>query len=156
MIDAVARFPRHVFARQVVGLRASLRRPRLDTALAAGADPWSAADLMPRASRLSSLRGRRDIADALDDLVLLAEQNRAVSPYLRIRREVVLAERDTLLELAARLREPAPVGVAVVATLAWLALDDSSPVYVGGTSPAGVAETAARCGSAVRRDRECL
>jgi hypothetical protein len=44
---------------------------------------------------------------------------------------VVRDERDILLELAAQLREPAPVSVTVLATLAWLALDESSPVYVG-------------------------
>ncbi|MDQ3879587.1 MAG: hypothetical protein M3295_00670, partial [Chloroflexota bacterium] len=96
---------------------------------------------------------RREIATALEELVTLAEQNRAASSHIRIRRGVVLDQRDTLLELAAQLREPAPVSVAVVATLAWFALDDSSPVFVGGAPPAGVAETAARCDSAVRRDR---
>ena len=156
MIDAVARFPRRAPTRHVVRLRAALRRERLDASLAAGADPWSAADLMLRASRLSSLRGRQEIAAALEELVTFAEQNRAVSPYVRIRSAVVLEQRETLLELAAQLREPAPVSVAVVATLAWLALDDSSPAYVGGTPPAGLIETATRCGSALRRDSERL
>ena len=111
---------------------------------------------MLRASRLSSLSERREIAAALEALLTLAEQDRAVSRRLRIRRAVVLEQRDTLLELAARLREPAPVSVAVVATLAWLARDESSPVYIGGTPPAGVADTAARCGCAVRGDSERL
>jgi hypothetical protein len=111
---------------------------------------------MLRASRLSSLRGRQEIATALDELVACAEEDRAVSPYLRIRCAVVLEQRDSLLQFAAQLREPAPVSVAVVATLTWLALDASSPVYVGGTPPAGLAETAARCGSALRRDNERL
>ena len=154
VIDVVARFPRRAPTRQVVRLRAALRGRRLDAALAAGADPWSAADLMLRASRLSSLTGRRELATALEELVTHAEQNRAVSPFVRIRCGAVLEQRDILLELAARLREPAPISVAVVATLAWLALDESSPVYVGGSPPAGLAETAARCDSAVRRDGE--
>jgi hypothetical protein len=111
---------------------------------------------MLRASRLSSLTGRREIATALEELVTLAERDRAVLPYVRIRCGVVLEQRDSLLQLAAQLREPAPVSVAVVATLAWLASDESSPVYVGGTPPAGVAETASRCDSAVRRDGERL
>jgi hypothetical protein len=156
VIDVVARFPRRAPTRQVVKLRAALRRRRLDAALAAGADPWSAADLMLRASRLTSLTGRREIASALEELVALAAQNRAVSPYIRIRCGAVLEQRDILLELAAELRQPGPVSVTVVATLAWLALEESSPVYVGGTPPAGVAETAVRCDAAVRRDRERL
>ena len=134
----------------------ALRRRRLDAALAAGADPWSAADLMYRASRLSSMRERQAIAAALVELVTFAEHNQAVSTYVRIRCGVVREQRDILLELAAQLREPAPVSVAVVATLAWLALDDSSPVYVGGTAPAGLIETAVRCGTALGRDSECL
>jgi hypothetical protein len=69
---------------------------------------------------------------------------------------VVLEQRDTLLELAARLREPAPVSVDVVATLAWLVKDESSPVFVGGNPPAGVADTAARCGCAISRASERL
>jgi len=163
MIVAVARFPRRVLTRRAMRLRVRLRRRRLDAALAAGADPWSGADLMLRASRLSSLPGRQEAAIALETLVLFAEHNRAVmpcsqprafSPCLRIRCGVVLEQRDTLLALAARLREPAPVRADVVATLVWLAQDESSPVYVGGNAPAGLADIAARCRSAVRRDRE--
>lgn len=156
MIAGVARFPRRALTRRVVRLRAHVRSRRLDAALAAGVDPWSAADLMLRASRLSSLPERREIAGALEALVAHAEQDRAVSPRLQIRCPVVLEQRDTLLELAARLREPAPVSVAVVATLAWLAQNESSPVFIGGTPAAGVADTAARCGCAVRGDSERL
>ena len=158
MIVAVARFPRRLLGRQLVRLRARLRRRRLDVALAAGADPWSAAELMLRASQLSSLQARQETAAALEDLVIFAQHNRAVmpssqnrplSPCLRIRCAAVLEQRDTLLELAARLREPAPVSVAVLATLAWLARDESSPVYVGGNPAEALADTADRCGSAV-------
>jgi hypothetical protein len=165
MIVAVARFPRRALTRQAVRLRARVRRQGLDAALAGGADPWSAADLMLRASQLSSLAGRQETAAALEKLVSFAEHNRAVvpssqpralSPCLRIRCGVVLEQRDTLLELAARLREPAPVSVTVVATLAWLVKDESSPVYVGGNPPAGVSDTAARCGCAISRAGERL
>jgi hypothetical protein len=165
VIVAVARFPRRVLTRQTTRLRARLHHRRLDAALAGGADPWGAADLMLRASRLSSLPGRQQIAAELEALVLFAKHNRAVmpcsqprplAPCLRIRRGVVLEQRDSLLELAARLREPAPMSVAVVATLAWLARDEASPIYVGGNPPAGVAVTVARCTCAVIRDSERL
>jgi hypothetical protein len=49
-------------------------------ALAAVADPWSAGDLMLRASRLDSWPGRQEIAAELEALVLFAEHNRAVMP----------------------------------------------------------------------------
>jgi hypothetical protein len=163
VIATVARFPRWALSRDAARLRARLRRRQLDAALAGGADPWSAADLMLRASRLSSWPGRQEIAAELETLVGLAERNRAVmpssqprplSPCLRIRCAVVLEQRERLLELAGRLREPEPMNVAVVATLAWLARDEASPVYEGGNPPAGVAATATRCGRVMRRDGE--
>jgi hypothetical protein len=163
MVAAVARFPRRATTRQIVRLRARLGRRRLDAALAAGADPWSASELMLRAARLSSFSGRLEIAAALETLVSFAEHNQAalpssqprpLAPCLRIRSGVVLEQRDRLLELAARLREPEPVGVAVVATLAWLVRDESSPVFAGGSPPGGVAEAAARCERGVRRATE--
>ena len=83
-------------------------------------------------------------------------QVRAFSPCLRIRCGAVRDQSDPLLELAARLREPAPVNVAVVATLAWLARDESSPVYVGGDPPESLADTAARCGWVITRASERL
>jgi hypothetical protein len=89
MIEGVAQVPRRALTRRAVGLWAHVRRRRLDAALAAGADPWSAADLMVRASRLSSLSERREIAAALEALLALAEQDRAVSPRLRGRRRRV-------------------------------------------------------------------
>jgi hypothetical protein len=165
VIVAVARFPRHVLSRQAIKLCARVRHRGLDAALAGGADPWGAADLMLRASRLSSLPRREETARALETLVSFAEHNRAVipssqnrafSPCLRIRCGVVLEQRDTLLALAARLREPAPVSVGVVATLEWLAHDESSPVFVGGNPPAGLAGVAARCGCAISRPSERL
>lgn len=127
-----------------------VRHRRFDAALAAGADPWSSPQLMLRAAQLSARPERLRIAAALEDLVLLAAQDRPLSPYLRIRSPVVLEQRETLFDLAAQLRRPEPVGVAVVATLAWLAWDESSPVYVGGRAPAEIAVTAARCEYAVR------
>jgi hypothetical protein len=94
------------------------------------------------------------VAAALEELVILAGQDAAVSPYLHIRRGAVLEQRDALLEIADHLREPSPVSVDVVAKLSWLARDTASPAYIGGNPPAGLAEIAAHCGCAVRRDGE--
>jgi hypothetical protein len=156
MIACVARFPRRALTRRIAGLWAHVRRRRLDAALAAGADPWSGTGLMLRASRLSSFSERREIAGALEALVAHAEHDGVLSRRRRIRCPVVLEQRDTLLELAARVREPTPVSVAVLATLAWLAQNESSPAFIGGTPPPGMADTAARCGCAVRSDGERL
>jgi hypothetical protein len=61
----------------------------------------------------------------------------------------VLAQRESLLALAERLGQPAPLEVAVVAQLAVLVSDPGSPAYVGGREPAGLAELTARCAHAL-------
>jgi hypothetical protein len=63
---------------------------------------------------------------------------------------VVLDERDGIVEIAARLREPAPVRVAIVAGLAVLAWDRSSPVFASGRPAAGVGGTVRSCADALR------
>ena len=78
-------------------------------------------------------------------MVALAEYRRPASAYLHIRHPVVLEERDSLLVLAERLHEPAPLDVGVVAELELLITDESSPVYVGGRHPSALAELTARC-----------
>jgi len=143
--NGVARVRRGLIGRGLSVVRVRLRRRRLDAALALGVDPWSTAELVVRASWLTSWPGRLRLAEALDELVGVAERRRAPAPYLHVRNGVVLDQREALLVLAQRLREPAPVEVAVVARLAVLAWDESSPVYVGGRHPAGVRETAGRC-----------
>jgi hypothetical protein len=55
----ISLLPRSVAGPQAVSFRAYRRRRQLDAALAQGADPWSAPELMVRASRLGSLSERR-------------------------------------------------------------------------------------------------
>ena len=78
------------------------------------------------------------------ELVSLAEHQRRSSPYVSVRHKVVLAQREPLLALADRLRQPAPVAVPVVARIALLLSDPLSPVYQGGTHPHCLGETALR------------
>ena len=133
-------------------MRACLRRPSLDVALSQGADPWSAGDLMERATQLGSLSERQRIASGLLALVALAEHQRPASPYLKVRHRAVLEQRESLLALAERLRQPAPVAVAVVAQLVVLLTDSSSPVFEGGEHPDGLAEVTSRCLQSVSED----
>lgn len=79
------------------------------------------------------------------ELVSLAEHQRRSSPYISVRHTVVLEQREPLLALADRLGEPAPVAVPVVAQIALLLSDPSSPVYQGGTHPRGLAEVTVHC-----------
>jgi hypothetical protein len=144
-LKGVAGVPRSWAGRRRAGIHVRLRRFQLDRALAQGVDPWSAAELMLRASWLGSLAERRRLAAGLRELVSLAEHQRRSSPYVSVRHNVVLEQRELLVALAERLGEPAPVAVAVVARIALLLSDPLSPVYQGGSHPRGVAEVTVHC-----------
>jgi hypothetical protein len=144
-LTGVSGVPRSWAGRRRARIHVRLRRFQLDRALAQGVDPWSAAELMLRASRLGSLAERRRLAAGLVELVSIAEHQRRSSPYVSVRHKVVLEQREPLLALADRLRHPAPVAVPVVARIALLLSDPLSPVYQGGTQPQGLANVTARC-----------
>lgn len=130
MSAGIGRFPRSGLARMVARTRAWTRRAQLDAMLAAGRDPWSSAPLAWRAAQLASLPERRKLATGLDNVVCRADQG--VPSYPRIRRQEVIGQRERLLRLAGRLREPAPMPVAAVARLALLVCSGDSPLYVRG------------------------
>jgi hypothetical protein len=144
-IAVISSLPRSMAGRWLVRVRARRRRAELDAALARGADPWSAPELMVRASRLGSVSERRKVGAGLHALVAVARRRRRSSAFVEIRHRVVLEQRDSLIALAQRLLGPAPVEVAVVAQLALLLADSSSPAYVGGSDPDGLAEVTGRC-----------
>jgi hypothetical protein len=152
-ISVMAPLPRSVAGRWLVRVRARCRRAELDAALAQGADPWSAPELMVRASRLGSRCERRKVGAGLYALVAVAGRQHRFSRFVEIRHRVVLEQRDSLIALADRLLRPAPVEVAVVAQLALLLRDSSSPVYTGGSDPEGLAEVTGRCLASVTDNR---
>ena len=141
----IGALPRGVGGWRRARIRALLRRHRLDAALAQGADPWSAGELMLRAGQLGSYAERRKVAAGLTSLVDLAAFQRRGSPYLTVRHQLVLEQRESLLALAERLAQFEPVDVAVVAQLELLLTDPASPVYTGGSDPHHLAEVTARC-----------
>jgi hypothetical protein len=143
--EGVGAVPRTAVGRQLVRVRARVRRRRLDTALAAGCSPWGSADLIVRAAQLVSAEERRKVAVALQTLVECAEHGRPLSAYLKIREPAVLHERAALLALAARLAGSDPVPAAVVAQLEWLLWDERSPLYAGGESPELISDVTGRC-----------
>jgi hypothetical protein len=100
---------------------------------------------MVRASRLGLLSERRKVAAALHRLVAVATLRQQVSPFTSVRHDVVLEQRDSLLALAERIFQPEPVKVAVIAQLALLVSDSSSPVFTGGSDPGNLADVTARC-----------
>jgi hypothetical protein len=150
MASGLSPLPRGV-RRQSARLRATVRHRRLDVALAQGADPWSDGALLARAGRLGSWPGRCKVAASLAQLVALATHGWPASSFRNVRHHAVLEQRESLLALADRLAQPAPIDIAVVARLALLVSDRRSPAYVGGRDPASLAEVAARCTEAIAR-----
>jgi hypothetical protein len=140
--------PRRRSGRFVAGARARLRRSSLDAALAAGSSPWSSPELLLRAQRLTSAPERQRAAIALEALVECACRP-AEAAHLRLRAPAILANRETLMLLAAHLRGSAPAPASVIARLQWLTRDESSPAYVGGRRPETLRQVAEGCLAAV-------
>jgi hypothetical protein len=152
-IAVISPLPSSLVGSSLVRVRAWRRRAELDLALAKGADPWSSPELLVRASQLGSLSERRKVGAGLYALVAVARRQQRSSPFLEVRHRAVLEQRGALVALAQRLLRPAPVEVAVVAQLARLLADSSSPVYVGGSDPASLAEVTGRCLARLADDR---
>ena len=149
LAPGVAPIPTTRIGRTLVRLRARWRRRKLDAMLAQGTDPWSSASLLARAEQVASPSHRVRVATALDALVEIAERRRRASPYLELRAAAVLRQRDHLEALAQRLRDPAPVDVAVVVRLALLAWDENSPAFAGGRPVETLGATLELCASAL-------
>jgi hypothetical protein len=138
-------------------LRAWRYEPRIDAALARGTDPFRSGELFVRAVHLGALDERRRLADAMEQLVTRAELGRQgrpyralrrrqpVSPYPTLRRRGILAHRNGLMALAARIGEPPPVPVSVVARLMLLLCAGSSPIFVGGRPVEELTTTVHEC-----------
>jgi hypothetical protein len=126
---AIAALPSGRLGWRAVSLRARVRQERLEDALAAGADPWSSAELVRCASRLTSPEARHRFAAALDGLITLVEYHGCAIPIVPVRRNAVLAERRTLDEIRVRLHDPAPITVVGLARIAQLLRPSSSPLF---------------------------
>jgi hypothetical protein len=62
-----------------------------------------------------------------------------------VRHEAVLGQRDSLLALAERLGQLAPIAVPIVAQIALPLSDPSSPACQGGEDPRRLAQVTMRC-----------
>jgi hypothetical protein len=112
-----AALPRSAVGWRLARARAALCRRRVDAALARGADPWSAGELMVRArSARFALRAAKD----------RGRPDRAARPRRVSARHIVVL-------------------VAVVAQLELLLTDPASPVYTRGSDPHRLAEVTSRC-----------
>jgi hypothetical protein len=107
---------------------ARLRGHSLDRALADGADPADCPLLAARAAQLTCRDARRWLADTVERFVLAAElpSRGRVSPA----RGGVRANRAQFLELAARLRDDAPLYARGMAELKLMLRDGTGPAYL--------------------------
>ena len=97
------------------------------------------------AAELTSLPTRRALAQSIGGLLRLAEHGAYASPYARLRRSAVLAERETLADLANALRAPAPLSVRGIALLARLLDDPSGPLFYPQQADDAIHEAVLEC-----------
>jgi len=107
-----------------------LRAPRLDRALAQGADPASEPVLRARARRLTSWRTRRRVARALEDVER--------GPGLPVRHDQVLEASDLLSELATALRSRERVSARGVVLARRIVTDGCGPLYAPNAPPSAL------------------
>lgn len=111
--------------------RTRLRRNRLDTELARGADPVASADLGVRAAQLVSAAGRSSLANALVKALGEARGPNLGAFTLKARRrhEAIPESADDVQELVSRLRDDRPIAVRGAAMAALLVNDRASPLH---------------------------
>jgi hypothetical protein len=111
-------------------IAAVLRAPRLDRALAEGADPASDPDLLARARRLTSWRTRRRVAVALEQLER--------GPGIPVRRDQLGEARELLAELTRALRSREQVSARGVLLARRIVTDGCGPLYAPRYPPAAL------------------
>jgi hypothetical protein len=107
-----------------------LRAPRLDRALAEGADPASEPSLLARARRVTSWRMRRRIAGALEQL--------ESGPGIPVRRDQLREAEDLIAELATALRSRERVSARGVLLARQIITDGCGPLYAPNHPPAAL------------------
>ena len=124
-------------------LQVWLKGHELDAALARGADPAATDELILRARQLARPDQRARLADAVEELVELADghtvlvNSEALSAATSLHRQLeqIRRNRPLLLRLVNRLREERPVDVHGLAQLRCLLSDDRGPLYHRDASP---------------------
>ena len=112
-----------------VRIRTRIRRSRLDSQLAHGADSAANAELTLRAAQLQSTAERARIANALVETLGDARRGEPMTLRPRPQRAAVRDAADDILALVLRLRGARPVDLRGVAMAARLADDRTSPMH---------------------------
>jgi hypothetical protein len=117
--------------RQLLGLAARLRAPRIDRELASGAAPWSSPRHAARSLQLTGRRSRGSLARALELLADASE--RPPAPHLCAAiptcRDQVRDALPLIMAVSARLRSAEPIDARGVARLRALLSDGGGPCY---------------------------
>jgi len=106
----------------------ALQAPRLDRALADGADPASEPGLRERARRLTSWSMRRRVAKALEEVERAPAPVRC-DPRVPVRSDQVREARDLLDELTTALRSRERVSARGVLLARRIVTDGCGPLY---------------------------
>jgi hypothetical protein len=133
-IDAV---PKHPESRELaetgpnldVRIRTRIRRSRLDSQLAHGADSTASAERALRAAQLQSTAERARIANALVEMLGDARRGEPMTLRPRPQRAAVREAADDVLALVLRLRDARPAAVRGAAMAARLVDDRTSPMH---------------------------
>jgi hypothetical protein len=112
-----------------VRVRTRIRRSRLDSQLAHGADSAANAELALRAAQLRSTAERARIANALVETLGDARRGEPMTLRPRPQRATVRDAADDILALVLRLRDARPADLRGVAMAARLADDRTGPMY---------------------------
>lgn len=114
---------------------ARLRQYSLERRLATGDNTTDDRALTVRAWQISRPAAREQLATALDQIIIEAEQpRRSAGSAVTVCREEVEVARDEIKCLASRLRDSRPVDPRGVAAIRQLVTDGASPLYVPSTN----------------------
>jgi hypothetical protein len=124
-------------------LRVWLKEHELDAALARGADPATSDELILRARQLARAERRALLADAVEELVDLAERHKilanseafSAATSLRLQLAQIRTSHLLLFRLVNRLRDERPVDVQGLAQVRCLLSDDRGPLYHRDATP---------------------
>jgi hypothetical protein len=116
-------------------LRVSTRSTALDNELARGGSPLHSRELALRARQLVEPKRRERLASALESLCEDAQRPSSPTSIVPLPRREITEAGASLLTLAQRLRDPAPIYAGGAAMISVLLRDGTGPAYRAGAGP---------------------
>jgi hypothetical protein len=116
-------------------LRVSTQSTALDNELARGSSPMHSRELALRARQLVEPKRRERLASALESLCEHAQCASSTTSIVPLPRREITEAGASLLALAQRLRDPAPIYAGGAAMISVLLRDGTGPAYTAGAGP---------------------